>query len=532
MNKELILNRSIIEIDNELPPDLLLTHRPYSPILFANSFENECDSIFRGQWKFQKNFTTFHKHFKTDRVLRTSKRTIYTAGRPPWFDAQGQSKESFLIGICGGSASGKTTVAKKIIEALDIPWVTLLSMDCFYKVLDQEQQEMARRNEFNFDHPDAFDFELLIETLRKLKEGKRVDVPTYNFVTHSREKMTKTMYGASVIICEGILIFAKKELVDMMDMKVFIETDSDIRLARRLQRDITERGRDLEGVVKQYNQFVKPMFDFYIQPSMVHADIIVPRGGENRVAIDLIVQHVHTQLQSKGLKIRSKLIKLNQNMPLPSSLKILPLTPQIRGMHTIIREKYCSRDEFIFYSRRLMRLLLEFTLSFCPFEPVQVQTQQDIEYAGKMMSCDNICGISILQAGETMEHALCDVLKTVQIGKILIKTNQMTQEPELYYLRLPDDIKDMRVILMDATVASGAAAMMAIRVLLDHDVPEEHIFLSSMIMAMTGIQTIAYAFPKVLMMTTEVDPEVNTKYYIRPGIGNYGDRYYGTDDYD
>lgn len=95
---ELILNRSIIEIDNELPPDLLLTHRPYSPILFANSFENECDSIFRGQWKFQKNFTTFHKHFKTDRVLRTSKRTIYTAGRPPWFDAQGQSKESFLIG--------------------------------------------------------------------------------------------------------------------------------------------------------------------------------------------------------------------------------------------------------------------------------------------------------------------------------------------------------------------------------------------------------------------------------------------------
>ena len=114
----------------------------------------------------------------------------------------------------------------------------------------------------------------------------------------------KTIYGSNVIICEGILIFANKKLVEMMDMKVFIDTDSDIRLVRRLRRDITERGRDLEGVIKQYNQFVKPMFDYYIMPSMIHADLIVPRGGENQVAIDLIVKHVHTQLQSRGLKLR------------------------------------------------------------------------------------------------------------------------------------------------------------------------------------------------------------------------------------
>lgn len=112
------------------------------------------------------------------------------------------------------------------------------------------------------------------------------------------------MYGANVIICEGILIFANQKLVDMMDMKLFIETDSDIRLARRLKRDTVDRGRDLEGVIKQYQQFVKPMFDFYIQPSMVHADLIVPRGGENKVAINLIVQHVHTQLQTKGFQFR------------------------------------------------------------------------------------------------------------------------------------------------------------------------------------------------------------------------------------
>lgn len=112
------------------------------------------------------------------------------------------------------------------------------------------------------------------------------------------------MYGANVIICEGILLFANKQLVDMMDMKIFIDTDSDIRLARRLKRDITDRGRDLVGVLKQYNKFVKPSFDYYIAPSVIHADIIVPRGGENEIAIRLVVQHVHTQLQHKGIKLR------------------------------------------------------------------------------------------------------------------------------------------------------------------------------------------------------------------------------------
>ncbi|CAG2110856.1 unnamed protein product [Medioppia subpectinata] len=466
---------------------------------------------------------------KTDTVLRTRQRTIYTSGRPPWYDTHGQSIDCFVIGICGGSASGKTTVSQKIIEALDVPWVTLLCLDSFYKVLNEEQHRLAHNNSYNFDHPDAFDFDLLIETLRKLKEGKRVDVPVYNFVTHSREKQTKTMYGANVIICDGILIFANKTLVDMMDMKVFIDTDSDIRLARRLRRDITDRGRDLEGVIKQYNQFVKPMFDFYILPSMIHADLIVPRGGENQVAIDLIVQHVHTQLQSKGLKLRSKLIKSHTDQPLPRSLKLVPLTPQIKGMHTFIRNCETTRDDFIFYSKRLIRLLIEFALSLLPFKDVIVETPQNVTYNGKRINCQKICGVSILRAGETMEQSLCDVLKDVRIGKILIQTNRATDEPELYYLRLPKDIKDYKVMLMDATVASGAAAMMAIRVLLDHDVPEENIFLLSLLMAVSGVHSIAYAFPKVHIVTTQVDPEVSDKFYIIPGIGNYGDRFFGTE---
>ena len=143
-------------------------------------------------------------------IIRTNRRTIYTAGRPPWYNKEGQHVDAFVIGVCGGSASGKTTVAKKIIKSLNIDWVTLLSMDSFYKVLSPEQHELAAINEYNFDHPDAFDFALLIKTLKRLKAGKRVEVPIYNFVTHRRENKTTSMYGANVLIFEGILAFHDK----------------------------------------------------------------------------------------------------------------------------------------------------------------------------------------------------------------------------------------------------------------------------------------------------------------------------------
>ncbi|KAG1688579.1 Uridine-cytidine kinase-like 1 [Nymphon striatum] len=462
-------------------------------------------------------------------VLRTQNRTIYTAGRPPWYDSQGQHVEPFIIGLCGGSASGKTTVAKKIIEALDVPWVTLLSMDSFYKVLNENQHELANQNNYNFDHPDAFDFELLIETLRKLKDGKSVDVPIYSFTTHAREKNKNKMYGANVIIFEGILSFHDRQLLEIMDMKLFVDTDSDIRLARRLRRDLLERGRDLEGVLQQYNKFVKPSFDYYIAPLMTHADLIVPRGGENEIAINLIVQHINTQLQLRGFKHREKMALAHIGQPPPSTLDMLPSTPQIRGLHTFMRNKDTPRDEFIFYSSRLMRLLIEYALSLLPFKDVVVDTPQDCQYEGKRLTTDKICGVSILRAGETMEQALCDVCKDCRVGKILIQTNAETDEPELYYLRLPKDIKDYRIILMDATVATGAAAMMAIRILLDHDIPEENIQLCSLLMAESGVHTIAYAFPKVKIITSAVDPDINELYHILPGIGNFGDRYFGTE---
>ncbi|XP_044129298.1 uridine-cytidine kinase-like 1 isoform X1 [Bufo gargarizans] len=464
-------------------------------------------------------------------LLLTSKRTIYTAGRPPWYNESGTPfKEAFVIGLCGGSASGKTTVANKIIEALDVPWVVLLSMDCFYKVLTKEQQELAARNEYNFDHPDAFDFDLLVNILRKLKKGKSVKVPVYDFTTHSRRKDWKTVYGANVIIFEGILAFANKELLKLLDMKVFVDTDSDIRLVRRLKRDITDRGRDIVGVIKQYNKFVKPAFEQYIEPTVQLADIVVPRGGENSVAVDLIVQHVHSQLEKRMQRWDiAALASAHQGQPLPDTLSVLQSTPQVRGMHTIIRNKDTNRDEFIFYSKRLMRLLIEHALSFLPLNPVTVETPQGTLYQGKRFHRQRITGVSILRAGETMEQALTAVCKDIRLGKILIQTNHNTGEPELHYLRLPKEISEDYVILMDSTVSTGAAAMMAIRVLLDHDVQEDKIFLISLLMAEMGVHSVAYAFPRVRIITTAVDKRVNQDFHIIPGIGNFGDRFFGTD---
>eukprot|EP00053_Salpingoeca_punica_P018194 m.177439 g.177439 ORF g.177439 m.177439 type:complete len:489 (-) comp17382_c0_seq2:1674-3140(-) len=462
-------------------------------------------------------------------IQRSRNRTIYTAGRPPWYNEAGEQRNAFIIGITGGSASGKTTVARKIIEDLDIPWVCLLSMDSFYKVLNKEQLELAHHNKFDFDHPDAFDTDLIVETLKKLKQGKQVEVPIYDFTTHSRRPETITMYGANVIIFEGILAFTSSKIRDVMDVKIFVDEDADVRLARRLRRDIRERGRDLQGALLQYMRFVKPSFDQHIYPTMQYADLVVPRGTNNHVAMELIINHVQSQLRARGFHIRRSLLSIPSDTPMPNSLHVLKQTSQVRAMHTILRNRETKRDDFVFYSDRLMRNLIEFALSLLPYDDVEVKMPGR---GGQYQGCKLVtplCGVSIVRAGLTMEAALRHVLSDIPVGKILIQTNEVTNEPELHYCMLPKDISKQRILLMDATVASGAAALMAIRVLIDHDVPQENIFFVTVLAATMGIHSIAYAFPRVRIIASAVDANVNEQYHILPGIGNYGDRYFGTE---
>ncbi|KAL1922355.1 uncharacterized protein VTP21DRAFT_9894 [Calcarisporiella thermophila] len=456
--------------------------------------------------------------------------TVHSVGRPPWYRSDGVNCESYVVGIAGGSASGKTSVSERIIKNLNIPWVAILSMDSFYKSLTPEQIKKAWANEHDFDHPSSFDYDILYETLVKLKQGKSVDVPIYDFSTHSRLDKTKTLYGANVVIFEGIFALYDQRIIDLMDLKIFVDTDADVRLARRLKRDISERGRDLHGVLRQYEKYVKPAFDEYIYPTMKYADIIIPRGLENAVAINLITKHIQRALHERNLTFRWDLVKTPCDKPVPDGAVVLEPTNQVRGMHTILRDRRTPRDEFIFYSERLSTLVVERALAQLPFSERKVITPTGALYRGKEFA-SKVCGVSILRAGGTMEAGLRRVIKDAPIGKILIQTDPSSGEPQLHFCKLPHDIAENYVLIMDATIGTGAAGLMAIRVILDHDVPEDRIIFLCLLAAPQGLHVIANAFPRVKICCSMVDEKVDENtLFIEPGIGNFGDRFFGTDD--
>ncbi|MBQ6437223.1 MAG: uridine kinase [Bacteroidales bacterium] len=202
-----------------------------------------------------------------------------------------------IIGIAGGSGSGKTTVARKITEKMH-DHVVVISQDSYYK--DQSHLPLAERQALNFDHPNAIDWDLLVQNLRALKEGKDVEQPVYSYITCSRST-TETVHisPAPIIVVEGILIFNCKELVDELDIKVFVDADDDDRLMRVIARDIRERGKDVEWVMDRYTKTVKPMYLQFIEPSKRVADIIVPQGGHNRVAIQILTATIKHALKEK-----------------------------------------------------------------------------------------------------------------------------------------------------------------------------------------------------------------------------------------
>jgi uridine kinase len=422
-----------------------------------------------------------------------------------------------------------------IIKQLDVPWVVLLCMDSFYKVLSPEESAKAYNNDYNFDHPSAFDYDLLFETLKDLKAGKSVNVPNYDFKTHSRTKNSRHVYGATVVIFEGILSLYDQRINELMDLKIFVDTDDDIRLSRRLKRDITERGRDLQGVLKQYQRFVKPAFDSYIRPTMKYADVIIPRGADNVVAVNLCTDFISLKLDERGYSMRSKLAQIAksidlQNHVMPSHVTVLPATPQLKYIQTMIRDQDTCRDDFVFFAERLSRLVVEAALSLLPFQTNEVTTPTGSKYEGKARK-ENLCGVSIIRSGLAMEKPLRKVCPNVSMGKLLIQYSPGTREPHLHYCILPQDVKDMFVLLCDAVIGTGAAMLMAIKVLLEHGVAEERVIVLSLIGTPLGLDIICGCFPKVKIVVSEVDwPGIDlTTYRMVPGLGNFGDRYFGTD---
>lgn len=197
-----------------------------------------------------------------------------------------------VVGIAGGTSSGKTSVTRAIASALGETNIALLMHDSYYKDLSQFNGKQP--NEINYDHPDAYDTELLIRHIEQLKEGKPIRQPVYNYTTYRRTSEERIVEPQCVIIVEGILIFFEPELREIIDVKVFVDTDDDERVLRRIRRDVLERGRTIESVMQQYIGTVKPMHLEFVEPTKRWADVIIPRGGENRVAIDLVVRMLRT----------------------------------------------------------------------------------------------------------------------------------------------------------------------------------------------------------------------------------------------
>ena len=198
-------------------------------------------------------------------------------------------KKPFFIGIAGGSGSGKTSIANIIYNYLGRNNCLLFSMDTYYKDLTEEQQKNI--NEYNFDCPDALDFELLNSHISSLLNWENINMPTYDFATSSRGKETIKLEPNKIILFEGILAFYDKRIRDLMDIKIFVDLDNDLKLSRRVFRDIIYRGRDIYSIISRYNTFVKPAYDLYIKPTIMYADVIIPKGAENTIAVDLVASY-------------------------------------------------------------------------------------------------------------------------------------------------------------------------------------------------------------------------------------------------
>ena len=205
--------------------------------------------------------------------------------------------QALTIGIAGGSGSGKTTVAERIIERVGADRISFIEMDCYYA--DLAHLPLEDRSQHNFDHPSAYDIELFTNHIKKIKSGQEVEKPQYDYVTHTRKKTTTTVRAHPVVILEGILLYENDDVTEQIDIKTFIDTPDDLRFIRRLMRDIKERGRTPESVVTQYNNTVRPMHMAFVEPAKEKADIIIPWQGYNEVAIDMVIHRVESCLTNR-----------------------------------------------------------------------------------------------------------------------------------------------------------------------------------------------------------------------------------------
>lgn len=420
---------------------------------------------------------------------------------PPWADMS-------IIAVAGSSGSGKTSLAVEIVKSLDLPWVIILSIDSFYKSLTPEQNRLAHANEYDLDSPKSIDFDLLAECLKNLKQGKKVEIPVYSFQEHQRLARTVPIYSPHVVILEGILALNDPRVLDMCDMKIFVEADADVCLSRRIVRDVRERGRTIEGVIKQWFGTVKPVFQQYVEPQREVSDLIVPRGMQNKMAIAMIVNQTRRMLKEKSIKHKAELERLGQDVEKfdlsSDNIILLEHTPQIRAITTILRSSTTEDEDFIFYFNRLTALMIEKALDFHSYVQKKVKTPQNKTYCG-LGSAGTVSAVVVLRGGSAMEAGLKRTIPDCPTGRLLIQPNLRTGEPELHYLQLfPDIMEHKTVILLDPQMSSGGAALMAVKVLVDHGVPENRIVFVTVLAGKRGLKRLMNVFPKIKVVAAEL----------------------------
>lgn len=393
---------------------------------------------------------------------------------------------------------------------------------------------------------------LLVDVLKDLKAGlvfslfiefcetppltsKKVRCPTYSFSTHSRTDKWLTIYGANVIILEGIYALYDPRVLALMDIKIFVDTDFDICLARRLNRDILHRGRELVLSIHQWERFVKPNFDLYIKHTMSNADILVPRGLDNVVAIEMLANHIQRQLIEKSSQHVHDIMSLGSSITSSNSSKckviIIEQTNQILGIHTILSDYTTSRHDFVFYFDRVAKILVCRAIDEIRyFEPNQIVTPLDQTIPGVRIPFDDVCAVTIIRGGECFNSALRYTIPTIRLGKLLIQSDSRTGEPQLHTMSLPPPIdpkptadgtlsatdvshlKRTTVLLVDAHIASGAAATMATAILLDHGVNEEDIIFIAYLASEVGLKRLTSAFPKIKVVVARREPRIISRF--------------------
>ncbi|KAG2736143.1 hypothetical protein G9P44_000233 [Scheffersomyces stipitis] len=409
---------------------------------------------------------------------------------PPW-------TEPYIIGVAGNSGSGKTSISQKVIQELNQPWTILLSFDNFYNPLNEEERKQAFNNNFDFDTPASLDLDLLVKTVKSLKSGEKTQIPVYSFQHHNRTNKSTTIYGANVIIIEGIYALYDQRLLDLMDLKIYVDTDLDICLSRRLTRDILYRGRDLAGAIKQWETFVKPNAVKHVNPTMNNADLVIPRGLDNSIAINLMIKHIQIQLALKSSAHLKYLKELGVNINFDVSkynIKVLPANNQTKGINSLLFDVNTERSDFIFYFNRISALIIELALELVTdYEPVRINDN----FNGLRM-VNEIMAVNIIRSGDCFMSSIKRTFPEISIGKLLIQSDSRTGEPQLHFDSLSKEMSGgKKILLFDSQIISGAASIMAIQVLIDHKVNEEDIILCSYLSTEIGLRRIVNVFPKV-----------------------------------